>query len=455
VGTGYAISQGSLTASSNYNLTFVGANFAITAAQLTVTASSPIVTYGASIPTITPSYSGFVNGDRSAALTTAPACSTTYTTNSAVGTTPATSCASGAAANYSFKYAAGAVTINASRMKVTAANVTRAYGVANPSFSGSVTGAVNNNNFTESFSTTATTLSNVGSYAIVPAVSGGDLSNYAVSVLNGALSVTQAAPTTTLTAKAGAVSSSGESMTLTANVASTTRGTPTGTVVFYGGVAALCTATLDSTGVANCATTLAVGSTYSLTAVYNGDINFISSTSSATSITTGSLDFTLAAPSTTVQTLIPGRAVSYMFSITPDYGSYAGTVTFAASGLPAGATVTFSPSTIAPSGGAQTVTLTIQTAAATARNNEAGRKLAPLALALFLPLFGTKKMRRQGRRMSRWLCLLILAVGMAASAALSGCGGSYFSQAPKDYTLTVTATASSLQHSFNVTLNVQ
>ena len=57
--------------------------------------------------------------------------------------------------------------------------------------------------------------------------------------------------------------------------------------------------------------------------------------------------------------------------------------------------------------------------------------------------------------MGRWLCLLLLAGGLAASAALTGCGGGYFAQAQKDYMVTVTATAGSLQHSFDVTLNVQ
>ena len=57
-------------------------------------------------------------------------------------------------------------------LTVAANNATRAFGVANPTFSGTVTGAVNGDNFTESFTTTATTTSAVGSYPIVPAVTG-------------------------------------------------------------------------------------------------------------------------------------------------------------------------------------------------------------------------------------------------------------------------------------------
>jgi hypothetical protein len=97
--------------------------------------------------------------------------------------------------------------------------------------------------------------------------------------------------------------------------------------------------------------------------------------------------------------------------------------------------------------------MTIQTASTTAHNSTLPRELAPLALALlFLPLLGAKKMRQSARH---WLCFVILLGGMAASLALTGCGGSYFSQTSKSYAVTVTATSGSLQRNFNVTLNLQ
>ena len=57
-------------------------------------------------------------------------------------------------------------------LTVTANNATRAYGTANPAFNGTVTGAQNGDTFTESFTTSATTTSAVGSYPIVPSVTG-------------------------------------------------------------------------------------------------------------------------------------------------------------------------------------------------------------------------------------------------------------------------------------------
>src|SRR5204863_472776 len=68
--------------------------------------------------------------------------------------------------------ASGAGQITADTLSYVADAKTRCYGVANPSFTGTVTGFVNGENQTGAtagiltFSTTATTTSNVGSYAI-------------------------------------------------------------------------------------------------------------------------------------------------------------------------------------------------------------------------------------------------------------------------------------------------
>src|SRR5205814_798528 len=57
----------------------------VNTAVLTVTAGSPSMTYGGTVPTITPSYSGFKNGDTQSALSGAPSCSTTAASGSPVG----------------------------------------------------------------------------------------------------------------------------------------------------------------------------------------------------------------------------------------------------------------------------------------------------------------------------------------------------------------------------------
>jgi hypothetical protein len=81
------------------------------AGTLTITASSSTMTYGGTVPTITPSGSGFVNGDTIHSLTTQPTCSTTATSTSLPGTYPS-SCSGAVDANYStIKYVPGTVTV--------------------------------------------------------------------------------------------------------------------------------------------------------------------------------------------------------------------------------------------------------------------------------------------------------------------------------------------------------
>jgi hypothetical protein len=79
-------------------------------APLTITASSNAEPYGSAIPAITPSYSGFVNGDGPGSLTTAPTCSTGATAGSPVGTY-ATSCSGAVDPDYTVSYVAGTMVI--------------------------------------------------------------------------------------------------------------------------------------------------------------------------------------------------------------------------------------------------------------------------------------------------------------------------------------------------------
>lgn len=85
--------------------------FTVTPAPLTITASSGSFPVGGTPPAITPGYSGFVNGDTpTTALTTPPACGTTATSASPVGTYPS-SCSGAVAPNYTITYVPGTVTV--------------------------------------------------------------------------------------------------------------------------------------------------------------------------------------------------------------------------------------------------------------------------------------------------------------------------------------------------------
>lgn len=93
-------------------ITYVNGTLNVTPAPLLITASSGTMTVGGTVPTITPSFTGFVGGDTSASLTTQPTCTTTATSASTVAGSPyPTTCSGAVDPNYTITYAAGAVTV--------------------------------------------------------------------------------------------------------------------------------------------------------------------------------------------------------------------------------------------------------------------------------------------------------------------------------------------------------
>jgi hypothetical protein len=208
------------------------------------------------------------------------------------------------------------------------------------------------------------------------------------------------------------------------------------------------------------ASSLTVGATNVLNAVYSGDSNFTTSQSS-TSVVVASLDFTMTVSGPANVTVEPGGVATYQVILTPLYGNYPGPVSFTSTGLPTGATLTLNPTTIATNGGMQTVAVTVTTPAVAMQvSPPIGRKLAPLTLALLLfPLIGVGRLRRQGRRLSRITSLLLLLGCTLAGAMVTGCasgsGSGFFTQAQKTYTINVTATSGNVQHTAAVTLVVE
>ena len=84
--------------------------FTISPARLSITASSPAMTYGGTVPAITPSYSGFAGNDNPSSLSAPPSCSTTATSASPAGTYPST-CSGAEDPNYAISYRHGTVTV--------------------------------------------------------------------------------------------------------------------------------------------------------------------------------------------------------------------------------------------------------------------------------------------------------------------------------------------------------
>ena len=90
----------------------VNDTFTVTPAVLTVTAGNASMSYGGTLPTFGASYSGFVNGDGQGVLSGSPSLTTTATSNSPVGNYAITA-AQGtlSALNYTFTFVNGTLTI--------------------------------------------------------------------------------------------------------------------------------------------------------------------------------------------------------------------------------------------------------------------------------------------------------------------------------------------------------
>ena len=106
----YSVNDGK--AGANYSVTTVaGSAGVINPASLTVTADDKSKQYGQPNPSLTASYSGFVNGENTNVLTSTAVLTTTATLDSPAGAYQIT--ASGAAAaNYAINYATGTLVVN-------------------------------------------------------------------------------------------------------------------------------------------------------------------------------------------------------------------------------------------------------------------------------------------------------------------------------------------------------
>jgi len=300
-----------------------------------------------------------------------------------------------------------------------------------------------------------------GTHAVEASYSGDSIYGSSISSTTD-LTAQQVATTLTLTANP-ANSTYGQSVTLTATLSpfQTQSHTAGGSVTFYDGAINLGTVPLSSGVAVSVQSSLPVGSD-SLSAVYSGDTDFLGSNASAT---VGVIsDFSITLVSASSLDVPPGQPAQYSFQVSPlpPTSGYPDVVTFAATGLPPGATAVFTPNNIPVNAGPQTVALTIQTVLASEKSGapDAGHDgLAPMLLGLLLlPL---ARMRRSRQRFGRLLSMLLMVVGLAtglvAMASIAGCGShnGYFGQQQQSYSVTVTATSGSVVHSTTVNLTVQ
>ena len=204
----YPIAQGTLTAGSNYSITYTGANLSVTPAQLSYTAGSATSVYGQTPVVTAGTLSGLVNGDTQSRVTTGSlSFTTTATASSGVGSYAVLGSGLTANGNYTLAQSTGnaaALRILPATLTVAADSKSMVYGAsALPSLTYTASGLVNGDALTGALSTTATAYngtagsgSSVGSYPIAQGTLTAS-SNYSITYTGANLSVTPAALTVT------------------------------------------------------------------------------------------------------------------------------------------------------------------------------------------------------------------------------------------------------------------
>jgi hypothetical protein len=165
-------------------------------------------------------------------------------------------------------------------------------------------------------------------------------------------------------------------------------------------------------------------------------------------------DFSVGATPSSIS-VIAGQSGTAMVTITPQYG-FSSMVQFSCSGLPSGASCSFSPQTVTPTSSSASTTLTVTTSASSAALHRNSLPLLPgSALAVAFCWLGWRRRRRLQM-------LLLIAVSLAGLSILNGCGGGGSGSGgsggsthqPTISTVTVTATSGSLSHTTTFVLTV-
>lgn len=241
-----------------------------------------------------------------------------------------------------------------------------------------------------------------------------------------------------------------QDVTFTAAVAVAGAIPPTGTVSFYTNGALIGTAKALSNGSASLTTTFATAGTYPITASYSGDPNFTGVTSSALAQLVGDFSFSITTdPSqSNSQTVVPGQPVTYKLAAAPLNGPFSFPIALSATGLPPGATVTFSPSTLTLGPSSVPFTMTVQTSSKVAMQHpllEDLTKTGPMLALLLLPFASATRRRARGMRPLLMVMLGILSLGTLLG--ITGCGtdSGFFGSSQKTYTINVIGTAVNAQ----------
>jgi hypothetical protein len=159
-------------------------------APLVVTALNAGRFYGDANPDFTGTITGLKSGDNITVI-----CTTVANPGSAVGDytiVPTLVDPDNKLSNYTVTINTGTLTVTPAPLSIVADDTARAAGQPNPAFTGTITGVKNGDAITATQDSPATIGSEAGSYPIVPTLkdASGKISNYAVTISNGTLTVT-------------------------------------------------------------------------------------------------------------------------------------------------------------------------------------------------------------------------------------------------------------------------
>jgi len=193
-----SVAPGSLAAA-NYAFSLQNGQITVDKAVLTVTPKNQSMTYGGEFPALSYALGGLMNGDSQASATRgAPAITTTARANSQVGTyLIGATLGTLTASNYSFRFVGASLSITKAPLTVTANNLSMTVGGTVPALTCSTAGFVNGDSASlaitgsPTLSTSATTSSKAGTYTIVARQGSMKGNNYALSFVNGTLTVNQ------------------------------------------------------------------------------------------------------------------------------------------------------------------------------------------------------------------------------------------------------------------------
>jgi hypothetical protein len=282
-------------------------------------------------------------------------------------------------------------------------------------------GTVSLNNGVAAFATSSLP---VGQHSLVASYSGdaNNTSSQSAVLSEGVQTIT----TITSLGTSQSTANTAQQIILAATVLGSTGPVPTGTVTFMSGSTMLGTSTSDATGVATFSPVLNPG-TYSVTAVYAGDLLHAGSASSPLTLTiTPGVGFDLT-PTSMNLSLVSGQNSTMTLSISSN-DSFTDQISLGCAALPSGVTCNFSkPNVQLTANGTASVELTIDTASPLSGGTQvsADEKKWPgtLLAGCLLPVsvfFGGIFYRSRRRYASLLATALLMTF---ASFFVTGCGG--------------------------------